>query len=1307
MTYVHVAHHCTRSGNMIGGQRASQLVMDRIRFKVNGVECSVGTEVSSDTTLLDYIRGTLRLSGTKYMCREAGCGACIVSVVKSPGATNTSVNAVGVTLGTEVSSDTTLLDYIRGTLRLPGTKYMCREAGCGACIVSVVKSPGATNTSVNACMVSVTFCQDWDVTTIEHLGNKLKGYHVIQKTLAENNGSQCGYCSPGWVMAMHRCTGYRPILQAFKKFATDAPHWNKIYDIEDLQICKKTGDECKTDCEDYEWCVVNKDEVENQKVIHVKLEDGREWFRVLELIDAFNILRVKGDDSYMLVAGNTAKGAYPIFRYPRILIDISMVSELKQVLLDQNLVIGAGSTISEVMEVFLRLSRRDYFEYLLQLYEHLTLVAHIPVRNLGTIAGNLMIKHQHREFPSDIFLLFETVGAQITILHPLGLRKVVTMQDFLKENMRGKIILNVLFPPLKDYKVVTFKVMPRAQNAHAIVNAGFLYKGHNNIVHETRIVYGGLSPTFVRATNTERYLIGKPLFTNETLQSALHVLNSELVVTANPPEASVEYRRQLALSLFYKGLLTLCPENILHQRYRSGAIKLKESRPVSDGRQIFDTNPTLWPIQCSGEAMYAEDIPPLAQEVFASFVLSTVALGDIDLIDSTQALREPGVIAFYTAKDIPGVNSFIPSGALLSPVNEELLCNGKVKYYNQPIAIIVAKTRAIADRAAKLVTVKYKNVKRPLLDIKVAKNETGRNTMFLNIAQTDRGSDAIKVINGSFTIYGQYHFCMETLVCVTKPTEEGLEVHSSTQWMDGVQVATSRALNLPQNKIDVHVRRIGGAYGYKITRSLQVAVACNLVAHHLNRPCRFIQSLTNNMRAVGKRLPCSTNFEVGVNSQGVVQYLNYDLYDDHGYIVNEPFLALTTDIYNNCYNKARWNYRSFNTTTDNPSNTWCRSPGTLECIAMTESIIERISYELSLDPIQVRLANIDPEVQNDMTELSETIIKNSQYTERRSVVDKFNRENRWKKRGLRVAFMKWVPVGSFYLDINMSVYHDDGTVIITHSGIEMGQGINTKAVQICAYFLKIPVEMVQIKANNTIIAPNAFISGGSLTSQYVGIGVQKVCEAFLLKLEPVRNRMTNPTWVELIQSAFAAEVDLQTHAHVNSTDVQKYNIFGATIAEVEVDILTGQTEVLRVDLLEDAGRSVSPEIDIGQVEGAFVMGLGYWTSENLVYNPDTGELLTNRTWEYWVPQARDIPQDLRIYFRKKSYSNDAILGSKATGEPATCMAIVVPFAIREAISSARLECGIPTNQWFDLDGPYTYEKICLSAATNFELFKFY
>lgn len=250
---------------------------------------------------------------------------------------------------------------------------------------------------------------------------------------------------------------------------------------------------------------------------------------------------------------------------------------------------------------------------------------------------------------------------------------------------------------------------------------------------------------------------------------------------------------------------------------------------------------------------------------------------------------------------------------------------------------------------------------------------------------------------------------------------------------------------------------------------------------------------------------------------------------------------------------------------------------------MAESVMERICYEMSLDPFDARLTNLDDTRFSAIREMTETIKTNSQYDERKAAVDKFNKENRWKKRGLRCSFLRWTPFGYQNFDINMAVYHGDGTVVITHSGIEMGQGVNTKAAQICAYFLKIPLEKIQIKGNNTVIAPNGFISGGSLTSQNVGIGVQRCCEELLRRLEPVRNSMTNPSWEELIKRAFDMDVDLQTHGFTAATDVQVYDICGVTVAEVEVDILTGEFEILRVDLMQDVGQSVSPEIDIGQV----------------------------------------------------------------------------------------------------------------------------
>ncbi|XP_045484577.1 xanthine dehydrogenase-like [Pieris rapae] len=1253
------------------------------------------------------------------------------------------VNSVEHSVGSELSADVTLLEYLRRWLELRGTKYMCLEAGCGACIVSVVKHPGGPVEGVNACMVLITSCHGWEITTIEKVGNKLQGYHPLQRCLYENNGSQCGHCSPGWVMAMYslikknkkmtmleiekslasnicRCTGYRPILEAFKKFASDAPDPYLIADIEDLSICSKTGETCSQTCEDYDWCVVNKEDVKHPILLHIKLSDNRDWYRVENIEDIFKIFTLHPSQTYMLIGGNTAKGVYPILEYPRVLIDISTVAELKGYYLQQNLVVGAGNTLTELDDIFLKMSQHEDFRYLTVLREHLKLIAHIPVKNIGTIAGNLMIKNRHNEFNSDIFLLLNTIGASVGILQKPGDVVRKRMKEFLNVDMNGKVLFNIFLPPLNDdlVKVVTFKVMPRSQNAHAIVHAGYLYElTHHNRVLTCRIAYGGLSAQFNRAYDTEKKLKGRQLFDNDTLQSALRVLSQEMVGEENLPDMPLEYRRKLALGLFYKGLLSLCPQDILAPRYRSGKIKIRDERSLSKGTQVFETDPSIWPlnkpspkfdglIQCAGEASYSEDLPSLPQEVFASFVLSTVALGTIEHIDAAEAMKEPGVIAFYTAADIPGTNSFTPAGSGFYIKDEELLCEKEIKYFNQALAIIVAKTQNIANKASLLVKVTYSNVREPVLDIKLAKRDPNRIKLFKSSKASKIGNDITKVIKGDMSIYWQYHFCLETLACVSHPIEEGIKLYATTQWIDGVQRMVERALNMKQNQIDVYLRRLGGTYGIKISRSIQVAVACALVTYKLNRPCRFIQSLRNNMRHVGKRMPASIDFEIAVNSEGVIQHNQYQLFEDNGYIVNETLSMLGFDLLNNCYDKVSWDIKLFDATTDMPSNTWCRSPGTLEAVSMAEWILERIAYEMNLDPLNVRLANVNKVTHGEIIELVNTLQNNSQYKERRKDVDKFNRENRWKKKGLRHSFLRWVPVGSIYLNVTVTVYVDDGSVVVTHGGVEMGQGINTKAAQVCAFSLDIPVENVQIKPNDTTITPNCFISGGSLASEFVCIGVVKCCREINKNLEPIRKKMPDATWEEIIRAAGEAEVNLTSHCTTGMSDKQEYTIYGVTLAEVEIDVLTGEWNIIRVDLIEDVGRSVNPEIDVGQVEGAFIMGCGYWTTEELILSP-AGEMLTDRTWHYWVPQARDIPQDFRIYFRKKSFSNDYILGAKATGEPATCMGVVIPITIREAIVEARKESGLPSNKWFSIDGPYTVAKICLACATNIEDFKFY
>ncbi|XP_028164069.1 indole-3-acetaldehyde oxidase-like isoform X2 [Ostrinia furnacalis] len=1220
--------------------------------------------------------------------------------------------------GAEVSSDTMLVDYLRQHLELRGTKFMCREGGCGACIVTAVKSPGDQPVAVNSCLVS-----------------------VIQKTLAENNGTQCGHCTPGWIMAMYslarskknlteleieksfasnvcRCTGYRPILASFKKFAADAKN-NQIADIEDLYVCKKSNEVCNKSCDEYEWCFVN-DNLNQDEVIKINLKDGKKWYRVTQVSQIFDILRAEGDESYMLVVGNTAKGAYPIDEYPEILIDISGVSELKGHIFDQNLVIGAITTLTELLDILESAAeeRSDEFGYLKKLHDHIQLVATIPVRNVGSIAGNLMTKHEHPMFPSDIFLLLETVGAYVTIVDANG-SKEVPMMEFLKADMKGKILYNVMIPPLNNqYKIETFKIMPRSQNAHAIVNGGFRYKlSNDNKVQEARIVYGNLSPEFIRATKTEEYLKGKALFSDDVLQSALKVLNEEIVVIEHPPDDSAAYRKQLALALFYKGLLTLCPSDKVDARYRSGVKRLHDSRPVSSAQQSIPTDPDLYPlnepipkvealIQCAGEAKYTDDLPAFPNEVFSALVLSTIPKGEIESIDASEALKLPGVIAFYSAKDIPGKNSFILIATIAFIKDEVIFCDDKVSYYNQPLGIIVAESTALAERAAKKVKVTYRNVETPVIDVMVARKDESRTKLFLPIPNIGRGLFVKKEFKSNYTIRAQIHFPMESIVCVTRPSEMGLEVHCTTQWMDAVQYTIAKALNLDINRVDVFTNRVGGGFGLKISRSSLAGVACSLVAYKLNRPCRLFLSLPTVAKGIGKRLPCSCDVEVKVNSQGRVQYMDYDVYEDNGYINSLLLSVIGVDAHHNCYKRLWWNFKIYDSFTDTARNEYCRAPGTLENIAMAETIMEQISYELSLDPYEVRMTNLDSLLYGDIKEMGDDLKTKADYTKRRDAVTKFNAENRWKKRGLRWALMKYTPLSPAGYEVNMSINHGDGSVTINHGGIEVGQGINTKAIQIAAYFLKIPIDKIKVKGQNTVTTPNGIFTGGSLTSQSIGQGVEDCCKQLLLRLEPIRLLLLNPSWEKLIDKAYTLNIDLMARSFIAHVIAPISLVYGVTLAEVEVDILTGESEVLRVDLYEDVGQSVSPNIDVGQVEGAFIMGMGYWTSEKVVYDDKTGEVLSNRAWNYHVPLARDIPQDFRVYFREKSYSSAKILGAKVTGEPATCMAICIPFAMREAISEARKDAGISTTEWFTIDGPYTTEQLCMSAATKLEHFRF-
>ncbi|XP_077273964.1 aldehyde oxidase 1-like [Temnothorax americanus] len=412
-------------------------------------------------------------------------------------------------------------------------------------------------------------------------------------------------------------------------------------------------------------------------------------------------------------------------------IDINDISDLRNIQkTNQYLVLGGNTTLTM----------------------HVDLIANVPVRNIGSIAGNLMIKHAHNEFPSDMFLILETVGTQVHVLESPARKQSVTLLEFLKLDMFHKIIYSVVLPPLSDeYEYRSYKIMPTAQNAHAHVNAGFLFKfdAGGMVLEKPNIIYGGINKDFLHATNTELMLLGKSILNNQVLKSALKTLHDELHPDHVLPSYSLKFRTQ-----------------------------------------DYDTNATLWPInepitkldaikQTSGEAQYCNDLPPYPREVFCSFVVTKCGSGKIDRIDASKALSMEGVVAFFSAKDIPGKNMFISPASKLTFLQEDelLFVEEDILYAGQPVpvGVIVAKTHNLANKAAKLVKIKYSG----------SQTKARRNTK--------------QVVKGVFQYGSQYHHTIETQSCVCVPAEDGMDVYPSSQWLDITQVSIANCLNVKNN----------------------------------------------------------------------------------------------------------------------------------------------------------------------------------------------------------------------------------------------------------------------------------------------------------------------------------------------------------------------------------------------------------------------------------------------------------------------------------------------------------------------------
>ncbi|KAG7171465.1 Indole-3-acetaldehyde oxidase-like [Homarus americanus] len=960
---------------------------------------------------------------------------------------------------------------------------------------------------------------------------------------------------------------------------------------------------------------------------------------------------------------------------------------------------GANVSLSRAIEVFEHVAATyPGYQYLRVLQSHWKMVANVSVRNAGSWAGNLMLKHKHPEFPSDIFLTLLGAGAQLTVNHadsPSAIQ--IDLEQFLQTDMSKSVILSVTLPPLtQDEQIRTFKISSRAVNAHAHVNACFKMEldptdGYR-IKRKPLLLFGGINPDFIHAVQTETYLVNKRLTDVVTVVEAAKMLGNEMKPDAKPQDTSPEYRISLSQCLFYKAVIGFLGNRVSSDIRSAGSVL---ERPLSSSEQDFDMNQDTWPVgkgipklesttQISGEAVYLDDIPLLHNELHGAFIQSTVANAKIKSIKPSEALAVPGVVSFVTAQDIPGRNSFVVNAGGRP---DSVFVGKRVSYNGQAIGLIVADTRDIALRAAKLVQVEYEDIKKPVLTIeealKAEREEMVMNTLTGKKEPYTFGNpeDALKAskhkLIGEIHQGSQFHLALEALAGRVIPIEDGYDVFSTTQWPTETQAAVAQVLDIPAHSINISVRRLGGGYGGKISRENVVVTAAAVAAKKVKQPVRVTLDLSTNMTLVG------------FNDDGKFESLKVDMISDGGYVANEVSVGFLGSRLQNVYYIPNLLFRPIIVKTDTAANTWCRTPGTVEAVATVENVIEHVANYLKKDPLEVRMVNMvppavprlmaSPQERNVVKEDILPLLKQkAMYSQRVEEIKIFNMENLWKKRGMSIVPLwyqhDYPPVFSY--GIQVSIYEHDGTVAVSHGGIEMGQGINTKVAQVVAYKLGIPIDKVILKASDTMVGANSIVTGGSYGTDLCAHGAKVVCEGLLQRINVVKEAMKktggkDPTWLELIKKCYTEGVDLcQRYWTAGKEHPDNYEIWAACCLEVEIDVLTGQYLLRRADIIEDCGRSMNPYVDIGQVEGAFIMGLGLYTSEEVKFDTTTGQKLTNGTW---VKNAVDY-----YYFLP-------------TGEPALCCSYVVVTALRNAITAFRSANG--NDHWFDMDTPITVEKV--------------
>ncbi|NP_001280175.1 aldehyde oxidase-like [Anolis carolinensis] len=1330
--------------SLLGATESHELI-----FFVNEKKISV-KNADPETTLLSYLRKKhilffICLTGTKYGCGVGGCGACTVMIsIYNPFSKK-------------------ILRYSANACLIP----ICSLHGAA---VTTVEGVGSTKSHIHPVQERIAkwhgsqcgFCTPGMVMSI----------YTLLQNYSEPSSEQIYEALVG---NLCRCTGYRPIIEGCKTFCKTKDFscckikekGNCCMDIEEtLSSCKQNEISQKlfTTEEFQPQDPTQKHFFPPELVLMATAQQKRTlsfrgerttWISPSSLKE---LLELKSKfPKAPLVVGNTIVGTELVFKgaFHPVIISPTRIFDLNTVIFSKTgLTLGATCSLSLMKDILTNIVSelpREKVGIFHALLQQLKCLGGRQIRNMACLGGNII----SRQTSSDLNPVLAAGCSVLNVASKRGSRQIPLDEDFLtgSENTSlaaDEILVSVYIPYSKMGEFVSaFRQAQRRENALPIVNAGMRvsFKSGSDIIADISIYFGGIASTTICAKKSCQMLKGRA-WNEHTLEEACRLVSKEISILPPTPEGMTEYKQTLAISFIFKFYFQIVQQfNYMHSfghqavpMNHMSILKTFDTTLPQGSQKYQDVDPAQLPhdtIGCplmhhagvkhaTGEAIYCDDMHTVENELFLALVTSSRAHAKIVSIDVSETLQLPGVIDVITVKDVPGRNEFC---CISEP--ESLFVTDKVTCVGQIICAVIADSATHAKRATSTVKIIYKDLEPVVLTIEEA---TEHKSFFSPERKLEQGNvqkgflGAEHILEGEIHIGGQEHFYMETqsVLVVPKGEDKEIDIYVSSQHPSFTQELVASVLNIPYNRIRCHVKRVGGGFGGKVTKPAILAAITAVAANKTGHAVRCVLDRGDDMLITGGRHPFFGRYKVGFMNDGTIVALDVRYYSNAGCTPDESVTVMENALLrmDNAYKIPNLLCQGCVCRTNLPSNTAFRGFGFPQSALVTETLITDIATKTGLPPEKIREKNMYKTL--DRTHYKQEVnpknlircwnecMKKSCFYKRKEDVEKFNKYNYWKKKGIAIIPLKYsIGFEPKFLNQAAALVHIylDGHVLVTHGGVELGQGIHTKIMQIASRELKIPMSYIYISETSTVTVPNTRPTAASIGTDINGMAVKNACETLMKRLQPIMDENPEGKWKDWITEAFHQSIGLSATGFFRGYDTHmdwekgeghpfEYFVFGAACSEVEIDCLTGDHKNIRTDIVMDVGCSINPAIDIGQIEGAFVQGLGLYTMEVLKFSPE-GVLRTCGPNQYKIPAICDIPEQFSVSLLSSSQNISAIYSSKAIGEPALFLGCSVFFAIKDAISAARKERGL--TGLFTLHSPATPEHIRMACVDQFTM----